>query len=57
MAKKKLHRLSKILPKAKYDSVAEQKARRGEKKAFDVLMEAQHYWMLMDQFRRDRERN
>ena len=45
------------MPKAKYDSVAEQKARRGEKKAFDVLMEAQHYWMLMDKFRRDRERN
>lgn len=45
------------MPKGKYDSVAEQKARRGEKKAFDVLMEAQHYWMLMDKFRRDRERN
>ncbi len=57
MAKKKLHRVSKVLPKGKYDSVAEQKARRGEKKAFDVLMEAQHYWMLMDKFRRDRERN
>ena len=57
MAKKKLHRLSKVLPKTDYDSVAEQKARRGEKKAFDVLMEAQHYWMLMDKFRRDRERN
>lgn len=61
MAKKRLHRVSRVTAKAKYDAlydtVAEQKRGRGEKKALDVLMEAQHNWMLMDQFRRDRERN
>ena len=29
---------------------------RGERR-FDILMEAQHYWSMMDMFRRDRERN
>ncbi len=53
----RLHRVSRVLPKETYDSVAEQKMRRGGKKAFDVLMEAQHNWLLMDKFRRDRERN
>lgn len=57
MKKKKLHRVSKVLPKEKYDSIAEYKARCEGHKAFAVLMEAQHYWMQMDQFRRDRERN
>ncbi len=57
MEKKRLHRVSRVLPKEKYDSVAEQKMRRGERKACDVLIQAQHYWMLMDKFRRDRERN
>ena len=57
MGKKRLHRISRVMPTERYDSVAELKQRRGERKAFDVLMEAQHYWMLMDRFRRDRERN
>lgn len=38
------------------DTVATSR-RRGERRAFDVLMEAQHHWNGMDQFRRDRERN
>lgn len=29
----------------------------GDRRAFDVLMEAQHYWNMMDDFRKDRERN
>lgn len=31
--------------------------RYGDRRAFDILMEAQHYWNQMDQFRKDRERN
>jgi len=38
------------------DSVADAK-RMGDRRAFDVLMEAQHYWNNLDQFRRDRWRN
>lgn len=38
------------------DTVASARS-RGDRRAFDVLMEAQHYWNCMDQFRRDRERN
>lgn len=55
--KRKLHRLGRVLPKGKYDSVAEEKSGRERGKAFDVLLEAQHCWMQMDRFRRDRERN
>lgn len=29
----------------------------GNRRAFDILMEAQHYWNQMDTFRRERERN
>jgi len=29
----------------------------GERRAFDILMEAQYYWNQMEDFRRDRERN
>lgn len=45
------------MPAEKYDTVAEDKSRRGGGKALEVLMEAQHCWMQMEQFRRDRERN
>lgn len=38
------------------DSVAEAK-KMGDRRAFDILMEAQHYWNNLDQFRRDRKRN
>ena len=38
------------------DSVAESK-QWGKRRAFDVLQQAQHYWFLMDSFRRNRERN
>lgn len=39
------------------DTVAYAAGRFGERRAFDVLMEAQHYWNQMDGFRKDRERN
>lgn len=41
---------------AEIDTVA-QSRRFGGRRAFDVLMEAQHYWNQMDRFRKDRERN
>ena len=31
--------------------------RYGDRRAFDILMEAQYYWSQMDDFRKDRERN
>lgn len=39
------------------DSVAFSKRRYENRRAFEVLLEAQQYWNNMDQFRRDRERN
>ena len=55
MAKDKLHRMSRVRPREveDMDTVATSK-RRGDRRAFDVLMEAQHHWNNMDQFRRDR---
>ena len=40
----------------KLDSVA-QARQMGNRRAFDILMEAQHHWENMARFRRDRERN
>lgn len=51
-----IRRLSRVLDTSGMDSVAAAK-RMGDRRAFDVLMEAQHYWNNLDQFRRDRERN
>lgn len=49
--------MSRVCPQEdEIDSVAYSK-RCGERRAFDVLMEAQHYWNCMDEFRKDRERN
>ena len=48
--------MSSVCPKQEMDSVKETK-RLGERRAFDVLMEAQHYWDNMSRFREDRERN
>lgn len=53
---KRLHRVSRVLPADKGDSV-EYAKRLGRGRAFDVLLEAQNYWMSMETFRRDRERN
>lgn len=39
------------------DTVAYSARNFGDRRAFDVLMEAQHYWDMMSDFRKDRERN
>ena len=56
MGNRRLHRVSTVMPKGQVDSLAEDK-RRGDSRAMDVLWKAQQYWMQMDSFRRDRERN
>lgn len=59
--RKKLLSLSRIVPKREtseeIDSVVASTINNGNRRAFEVLMKAQHYWNQMDQFRRDRERN
>lgn len=39
------------------DSVAFRSHVFGSRRAFDILMEAQHYWNQMEQFRKDRQRS
>lgn len=61
MAKtQKLYSMSRVAPKRKerdeIDSVKYSK-HFNDKRAFDLLMEAQYYWNQMDVFRKDRERN
>ena len=48
--------MSRVRPKYEPDTIKESK-RFGNRRAFDVLMEAQQYWSNMDRFRLDRERN
>ena len=58
--KYKLLPMSHITPsrdKEEIDTVAFSQKHFGDARAFDVLMEAQHYWNQMDDFRHDRERN
>lgn len=53
-------RASRVRPKGEeeeLDSVAYGKARRGDRRTFDILMEAAEHWARMARFRRDRERN
>lgn len=54
---KKLHRASRVLPKSELDSVRRAQRMLGSSRAFNVLLEAQQYWMAMETFRTDRERN
>ncbi len=58
--KGKLLPMSRIAPKrnelSEIDTVASAK-RYGDRRAFDILMEAQYYWNRMEDFRKDRERN
>ncbi len=52
--------MSRITPKRdteEIDTVAMSARQFGDRRAFDVLMEAQHYWNQMEDFRKDRERN
>lgn len=59
-SEKKLLPMSRIAPgrndAAEIDTVVSAK-RYGDRRAFDILMEAQYYWSQMDDFRKDRERN
>ena len=45
------------MPHEGMDSVATAKHTLGGNRAFEVLWQAQQYWLAMDMFRRDRERN
>ena len=52
--------MSHITPKRdnkEIDTVVFSQKHFGDRRAFDVLMEAQHYWNQMDDFRHDRERS
>ena len=56
----RLLRMSRVAPGRKedtMDSIERERREYGERRAFDVLMEAQYYWSQMDSFRRERERN
>lgn len=57
MAIKKLHKASRVMPRETYDSVEVAKKTMGRGRAFEVLWEAQQYWLAMERFRQDRERN
>lgn len=56
MAKRKLIPLDKITERGVIDSVAESKE-LGNRRALDVLLQAQTCWDNMDRFRKERERN
>lgn len=58
--KTKLFAMSRIAPQRydeEMDTVAHQRSTFGNRRVFDVLMEAQHYWNQMDKFRQERQRN
>ena len=59
-SERKLLPMSRIAPgrndAAEIDTVVSAK-RYGDRRAIDILMEAQYYWSQMDDFRKDRERN
>ena len=56
MAEERLLSMKRVSPMLEMDSIKEAK-KFGNRRAFNVLMEAQHYWDNMSQFRLDRERN
>lgn len=56
MAEERLIPLSRIKPSDEMDTIKVSRQFEG-RRAFDVLMEAQHYWDNMSRFRKDRERN
>lgn len=52
--------MSRVAPKRdteEMDTVVMSSLQSGDRRAFDILMEAQHYWNQMEDFRKDRERN
>jgi hypothetical protein len=57
---KRLLFMSRVAPKRdteEMDTVVMSSQQSGDRRAFDILMEAQHYWNQMEDFRKDRERN
>ena len=42
------------MPREELDSVSHARRTLGEGRAFEVLWEAQQYWLAMETFRRDR---
>lgn len=60
MKTKRLHRVSKVMPKKDSEMLDSVKAARqtlGRGRAHEVLWEAQQYWQAMETYRQDRERN
>lgn len=56
MADERLRRLSNVtIPKSDIDSVSTQKE-MGNRRAFNLVLEAQHHWDNMARFRKDRQR-
>lgn len=52
--------MSRVAPKRdteEMDTVVMSSRQSGDRRVFDILMEAQHYWNQMEDFRKDRERN
>ena len=52
----KLFSMKKVRPMVEMDTIKEAK-KFGDRRAFDVLLQAQRYWDNMDKFRKERERN
>lgn len=62
MATKKLHKKSRVMAASRQtesdmDSVKRSSRLNGKNRVFDVLWQAQQYWLAMETFRQDRERN
>ena len=53
----KLHRASRVMPMEGIDSVRYARKQLGNDRAHEVLWQAQQYWLAMETYRRDRERN
>lgn len=53
----KLFSMKRVRPRNEEMDTVKESKRFGNRRAFDVLMEAQQYWDNMDRFRRERERN
>lgn len=54
---KRLLFMSRVAPKRdteEMDTVVMSSQQSGDRRAFDILMEAQHYWNQMEDFRKDR---
>lgn len=52
--------MSRVAPKRdteEMDTVVMSSRQSGDRRVFDILMEAQHYWNQMEDFRKDSERN